>query len=503
MPSILGANSVTGDFITNSLRLSPSDNGFLERTTAGVADSNRRTFTFSWWTKISVGVEQHLYGFRVNANNASFFRFNANGQLRFANEDNDGTVHRVETNRKFRDTSAFYHIVLRVDTTQGTAANRVRIYVNGVEETSLATTDYPALNYQLEINQTDSFIIGSMRNTNGTTTGAIEGYLADVHFADGQSLAPTVFGETNDNGVWIPKNCKADITYGTRGFFLNFSEGNIGNSGEMAVGNIGADYSGKGNHFASGNVTTLDQTTDTPTNNFATMNPLDNFYSAHTMSEGNVKFVTNGSGDGPFQTATIGDLKQGKWYFEFKYTDPAHTGGGDAAGEFYGQIGICGSGLSVATDAAFSSFEHNFAYSSDNGRIKFNNTAGTVHGASISADGQIIGFLIDLDNNRVTTHLNGQYADGSGNHDESSPTAYVSVTAPASTPLGGYMIAFGENVGSSESGNQNTGTYEINFGNPSFAISSSNADADGHGNFEYAVPSGYFALCTKNLAEYG
>ena len=266
---ILPANSASsgGYEIDNSLRLSHSDNGFLERTTAGVADSNRRTFTFSWWTKISVGVEQHLYGFRVNANNASFFRFNDNGQLRFANEDNDGTVHRVETNRKFRDTSAFYHIVLRVDTTQGTAANRVRIYVNGVEETSLASTDYPALNYQLEINQTDSFIIGSMRNTNGTTTGPVEGYLADVHFADGQSLAPTVFGETNDNGVWIPKDCKADITYGTRGFYMQFKEtGTSQNSG-----GIGADTSGNDNHFAVTNLVALDVTTDTPTNNFATL----------------------------------------------------------------------------------------------------------------------------------------------------------------------------------------------------------------------------------------
>jgi len=191
-----GANTLsTGDFVTNSLRISPSDDGFLERTTSGVADSNRKTFTFSWWAKLSVGVEQHLYGFRVNADNMSYLRLNSDGQMRWANEDYQQSTLRVQTNRYFRDPSAWYHIVLRADTTQGTEANRIRFYINGVQETSMANTDYPSQNFDIEINEADAFIIGAMRNTNGTTTGQVDGYLSEVHFVDGQSYAPTVFGE--------------------------------------------------------------------------------------------------------------------------------------------------------------------------------------------------------------------------------------------------------------------------------------------------------------------
>jgi len=492
-----GASQLYPYEIDNSLRFNDGDSPKVSRSIS--SSGSARNATFSVWVKRGIlGTRQQIYSNKTadSAFDGMNMYFNASNDRLYI-DHHDGTNYKsLYANMQFRDVSAWYHIVHTIDTTTGTATNRLRLYVNGTEITSFATDQEPSQNADLAItNSTGDQSIGDdPRDSNDL----FDGYMAEYNFVDGTTLDPTYFGEFNNNGVWIPKKPNVS-SYGTNGFYLEFKQ--TGTSANSS--GIGADTSGNDNHMSVTNLAATDVTTDTPTNNFATMNPLDNYYSAHTMSEGNVKFVTNGSGDGPFQTATIGDLKTGKWYFEFKYTDPAHTGDGDAAGEFYGQIGICGSGLSVATDAAFSSFEHNFAYDSSNGRIKFNNTAGTVHGASISADGQIIGFLIDLDNNRVTTHLNGQYADGSGNHDESSPTAYVSVTAPASTPLGGYMIAFGENVGSSESGNQNTGTYEINFGNPSFAISSGNADANGYGNFEYAVPSGYYALCTKNLAEYG
>jgi hypothetical protein len=495
-PVIGGDGKPTGYEIENSLRFNQGDH-CLTQNFSGTESSNRKKWTFSVWFKRSNLITS-----------AALFTAGSSGQdemtIRLEQHkinwqeykvSNSTMIGELITNQLLRDVSAWYHLVCRWDSTDSTAGDRMKIFLNGVEITSFATDNNPSENYD---SMASNSVLHNVGRQSWNNASDFDGYMADVNFVEGLSLDASYFGETNNNGVWVPKKPNVS-SYGNNGFFLEFQQ--TGTSQNSS--GIGADTSGNDKHFAVSNLAATDVTVDTPTNNFATMNPLDNFYSAHTMSEGNVKFVTNGSGDGPFQTATIGDLKTGKWYFEFKYTDPAHTGGGDAAGEFYGQIGICGSGLSVATDAAFSSFEHNFAYDSSNGRIKFNNTAGTVHGASISADGQIIGFLIDLDNNRVTTHLNGQYADGSGNHDESSPTAYVSVTAPASTPLGGYMIAFGENVASSESGNQNTGTYEINFGNPAFAISSGNADANGYGNFEYAVPSGYYSLCTKNLAEYG
>ena len=493
MPSILGVNSVRDNYqIENSLRSEADDSPKLSKTVSTA--TNTTNLTVSLWYKLGELADMGFISKFADSNNRFHLRIMSDGSL-LAYNNVSGTNHYKTTTAKLRDFSAWYHIVFAYDTTDGTAADRLKIYLNGTRLTSFTNNTNPSENEALKIASDTSNPIKLLCSND--EDAYLSGCVSDLYYIDGQTKAPTDFGKTDINGVWIP--IKYGGTFGNNGFKMEFQQ--TGSSANAS--GIGADTSGNDHHLTVANLAATDVIVDTPTNNFATMNPLDNYYSAHTMSEGNVKFVTNGSGDGPFQTATIGDLKTGKWYFEFKYTDPAHTGGGDAAGEFYGQIGICGSGLSVATDAAFSSFEHNFAYDSSNGRIKFNNTAGTVHGASISADGQIIGFLIDLDNNRVTTHLNGQYADGSGNHDESNPTAYVSVTAPASTPLGGYMIAFGENVASSESGNQNTGTYEINFGNPSFAISSSNADANGYGNFEYAVPSGYYALCTKNLAEFG
>jgi len=487
-----GANSDSGAYqIDNSLRFHDSDNAYLSITPSSAG--NRRTFTYSGWIKTDVATasSKALLSCGSDSGSNDYIMFQSGDKLRFSfGTEGEGDV---ITNRLFRDPAAWYHIVFAVDTTQGTAANRVKLYVNGTQETDLATT-YPDQNYDTSFNNTEVQRIGARAYS---ATQYYEGYMSDVYLIDGQQLDASSFGETDDNGVWIPK--KYTGTYGTNGFKLEFKQtGTSANASGM-----GADTSGNGNHLTPTNLAAIDVTTDTPTNNFATMNPLDNYYSSFTFSEGNCKFVTHGSNIS-YNTATIGDLKKGKWYLEVKYTDPSHTGDGDAAGEFYGEIAVIGQKMAdTSTDLYPSSQQHNFAYSANNGRIKSNNTAGTVHGDSISADGQIIGFLIDLDNDRVTTHLNGQYADGSGNHDESSPTAYVSITDPASTPLGGYMIGFGESVSSSESGNQNTGTYEINFGNPSFSISSGNADANGYGNFEYAVPSGYYALCTKNLAEFG
>jgi len=478
MPLILPARTLSsGDFITNSLRISSSDDGFLIRTTSGVADSNRKTFTFSWWAKLTIGVEQHLYGFRVNAENSSFFRLNDDGQIRFANEDVGGVVHRVQTNRKLRDPSAWFHIVLRVDTTQSTAANRVRIYVNGVEETSLANTDYPAQNYDIEINQADVFTIGAHRNNDGSTTGQVDGYLSEVHFADGQSLAPTVFGETNDNGVWIPKDCKDDITYGTRGFYMQFKE--TGTSANSS--GIGADTSGNDNHFTPTNLVALDVTTDTPMNNFCTLNPLD-VYASRTgaLSEGNCKLTVNAS---QLHTA-VGTIAptSGKWYWEIELDS---TDGSNPSG-----LGITNLDEDDKSNMP-SKKTWGYGYMASTGN-KQNNGNNSSYGNTYTS-GDILGVAMDLDNGAVYFSKNGTFQ-ASGD-----PTSGASKTNAAFTfTTGGSYAPW---VADNTSG---VGfTWLTNFGNPPFSISSGNADANGYGNFEYAVPTGFFALCTKNLAEYG
>jgi len=508
-PVVGGTQDTTPYEISNSLRFNNDDSASMTIASLGSSSSNAKKWTVSFWAKLGPGLTAHRCVFSAGeASGGEYVQINFSDEDKlqiyssnqFGQADNTATV--LRTNALYRDVSAWYHVVYAIDFTDGTAGDRIKLYVNGSRVTSFElSNNIPAQNTdndRIGANNIDHFV-GKFVDS---SSEFFDGYLAEFHFIDGDAKASTDFGKTDDNGVWIPK--KYGGSHGNNGFYLQFKE--TGTSQNSS--GIGADTSGNDHHMAVTNLAALDVTVDTPTNNFATMNSLDNYHSGFTLSEGNCKFVTAGSSNA-YNTATIGDLKQGKWYLEVKYTDPSHTGGGDAAGEFYGAISAIGHKLSdgvsdtdTSTDLYATSYLHNFGYDINNGRIKNNNQAGTVHGAA-GVEGNIIGFLLDLDNNRVTTHLNGQYADGSGNHDESSPTAYVSITAPASTPLGGYMIGFDETVGSSESGNQNTGTYEINFGNPTFSISSGNADANGYGNFEYAVPSGYFSLCTKNLAEYG
>ena len=475
-----GANTLsTGDFVTNSLRISPSDDGFLERTTSGVADSNRRTWTFSWWAKLTVGVEQHLYGFRVNGDNMSYLRLNSDGQMRWANEDYSGTtgspnVLRVQTNRYFRDPSAWYHIVLRADTTQGTEANRIRFYINGVQETSMANTDYPSQNFDIEINEADAFIIGAMRNTNGTTTGQVDGYLSEVHFVDGQSYAPTVFGEYNDNGVWIPKDCKDDITYGTRGFYMQFKEtGTSANSSGM-----GADTSGNDNHFTPNNLVAADITTDTPQNNFCTMNPL-NSYSGITFSEGNLQTNLGGSNH-RWGTSTF-FVANGKWYFECKLLSDSNYNSGP---------GVIAYGIDdpITTEGggAGSKAEGWIYLSTNAGDLQH---GGTQYGtANAATTNDILMVAFDADAGKIWIGKGGSWNDGdpaagSGAVREDLGDASSGLFSPG---VSGYA----ENL-------------SFNFGNPAYANSSSVADANGYGAFEYAPPSGFYALCTKNLAKYG
>jgi hypothetical protein len=496
-----GANTLDGAYtIDNSLRFNDDDSPSLNKT---FGSGNRKTFTFSTWVKRAniTNSNTGLFAGATDSNNRFAIMF-VSDNLYIQDRASGSNTFVLHSNNVFRDPSAWYHIVVAIDTTQGTEANRVKAYVNNTQITSFSSASYPSQNLDLQGNNNVFHVVGARTSDGSSGTNFLDGYMSDTYFVDGSAEAPTKFGETNDNGVWIPK--RASVTFGTNGFKLEFKQTGTGTA---SASTIGADTSGEDNHLTSTNLAAIDITTDTPTNNFCTMNPLDNYHSGFTLSEGNCKFLTAGSANA-YNTATIGDLKQGKWYLEVKYTDPSSTGSGGSL-QYYGAISAIGHKLSdgvsdtdTSTDLYATSYLHNFGYDANNGRIKNNNTAGTVHGA-VAVEGDIIGFLLDLDNNRVTTHKNGSYADGSGNHDESSPTAYVSITAPASTPLGGYFIGFDETVGSTEGSNQNTGTYEINFGNPTFSISSGNADGNGYGNFEYAVPSGYYSLCTKNLAEYG
>jgi hypothetical protein len=257
MPLILGANSITGGYeVDNSLRFNDGSSDYLSKTLG--APTNNKKWTWSSWLKRStISNDQHTFFSAGTDYNMLQFATADTIQIEFDDSDN----YRVRTNRLFRDVSAWYHIVVAVDTTQSTASNRMKFYVNGVQETSFSTANYPPQNYDTPINSATEHNIGR-RITD--TSKFYDGYMSEVVFVDGQQLTPTDFGEFDeDSGIWKPIDVSG-LTFGNNGFYLPFE-----NSAAL-----GQDDSGNGNNFTVNNLTSIDQTTDTPTNNYATLNPL-------------------------------------------------------------------------------------------------------------------------------------------------------------------------------------------------------------------------------------
>jgi hypothetical protein len=460
MPLIIPANSITGGYeVDNSLRFNDGSSDYLNRTPGSA--SNRKTWTFSAWIKRStISTAQRIFsqGDHTSGDPMTFLAFKSDDTLQF-NRYVSGATELV-TNRKFRDVSAWYHIVFRCDTTNGTAGDRFRLYINGVEETSFATDNNPSLNADTEVNNTQKLELGSV----GATTQNFDGYMAEVVLIDGTALDPTSFGEFDeDTGIWKPISVSG-LTFGTNGFYLDFENS----------GSLGADVSGNGNNFTVNNLTAVDQSTDTCTNNFATMNPLAITNAGNTFSEGNLKITTT-SGASSYNQATIG-VSTGKWFWEVKYVSDT-----DGSGN-YARIGIAD--IDPPDTGGLGETE-GIAYEAINGKYKIRGSA-TTYGDTY-APGDIIGVALNLDDNELIFYKNGT-AQNSG----------TAIDISSYTPKTGFWHpAFNYDDGS------NSGVFEINFGSPSFAISSGNSDGNGYGNFEYAVPSGYYALNTKNLSEFG
>ena len=474
---ILPANSATGGYeIDNSLRFNEDDSAYLSKTFG--SEGSKRTMTFSFWIKRGeFGDERYfLYSAGADANNRDAIA-TMDESLDIIFQRNDTTYYRLRTNRLFRDPSAWYHIVVAIDTTDGTSSNRIKLYVNGVQESSFATSDYPTQNLDLYFNDDIAQTIGRYSQSDSDHW---DGHIADFYFIDGTQYAASNFGETDDNGVWIPKEFAG--TFGSNGYFLEFQQ--TGTSANAS--GKGADTSGNGNHWDDNGMTAEDITTDTPTNNFMTMNPLFT-NSRGAFAEGNLKVTTNVQGSVPYGQVEFGNfaVNKGKWYYEAKVTS-------------VGSGGSLGLGWNERAESGGYTNGHNNGGSA--GNVRYNSGGvlgiGSSHSQSTGVDSftdnDIIGFALDLDNNKVYAYKNGNPQDDpTPDPDDNDGRAIVSAYNNYWTP---WM---------SKDDTTNNATVEFNFGNPSFSISSGNADGNGYGNFEYAVPSGYYSLCTKNLAEYG
>jgi hypothetical protein len=466
MSLIIPANSLSGGYaVDNSCRFNDGSSDTLSKT-FGSASSSNTTFTVSAWVKrAKLSANQDVVSAFQSSSGlqTDLIRFGSADDLEFyAHTTNASGNADIQTNRLFRDVGAWYHIVLALDTTQATASNRVKIYVNGVQETSFSTENY--------MNQNGTIIWGLGSGTEHTigavgTSNYFGGYVAEVCYIDGSQLDPTSFGEFDeDSGIWKPISVSG-LTFGTNGFYLDFEDSAA----------LGDDVSGNGNDFTVNNLTAIDQTTDTPTNNFATMNPLGNFYPASTFSEGNLKMVTSsGSPSWSFNLATIG-VSTGKWYWEIKSVS--------------GSSIMLGISSLFSTSASDQLGESNNQYSyNDSGLIRNNGSTLATYSSYTTND--IIGIALDATNNKFYVSNNGTFQNSA---DPSAGTGGISISQ-TSSGTGFWFPAGGD-------GNTPSITLDFNFGNPTFTISSGNTDGNGYGNFEYAPPSGYLSLCTANLSE--
>jgi hypothetical protein len=438
--------SVSGGYqISRSLRFNKDDSAYLNRSAASI--TNRNIWTWSAWVKRTnlSDFQYNLFGATYDANSYDEFRFNTSDKFRFFIVGGGAVTLDLITTQVFRDTSAWYHIIVAVDTTQATASNRAKIYVNGSQVTAFDTATYPSQNYGPVINF-------SPQNIGSSPSGfKLNAYMTEINFIDGTALTPSSFGETNaQTGVWQPKAYSG--SYGTNGFYLNFSD----NSNTTAA-TLGKDYSGNGNNWTPNNFSVTagagnDSLVDSPTSygtdtgvggtvrgNYCTWNPLSTGGGV-VLSNGNLTFSKTSS-------TCIGAgtifVSSGKWYAEYTCTSSVNM---------VGVIRDTDSPRSMDY-VGFSANSYGYYYNGN----KFNNNINAGYGSSYTTN-DVIGIALDMDAGTIAFYKNGT----------SQGTAYSGLS-------GNFTVASGDNV--SVSGELNTGQRP----------------------FAYTAPSGFKALCTQNL----
>ena len=408
-----------------------------------------------------------------DSNDYGIIQFDSNDRIEFMTVTNGTHTQKLITNRKFRDTSAWYHFVFSSDTDNSTADNRLRIYVNGVEETSYNTRDNGSqgdTNYMFQTSATNKHRL--FASAGGSAN--LDAIVTHIHIVPNAQLAPTVFGETDStSGIWKPKTSPS-VTYTAQGVFLKFENS----------GNIGLDSSGNTNNMtASGTIT---QNVDTPSNVYTTWN---NLSKRETATNGALQIHPAGDASYSYSVSTLG-ASQGKWYFEFK----SNAGNGRAL------IGMVKSDYApeqIIDNEEPGANAHSFAYRQNQGDIQLNNSTSS-YGTQVTwtVDGGILMMAVDLDNNKVWYGVDGTWQN-SGDPSNGTNGFDWSAVRTADEP---YLCLVGDDSSSAY------GNTQANFGSGFFgttAVASANADANGHGIFEYTVPTGFYTLNTKNIKEFG
>ena len=482
MPSILGANTLSSGFdVANSLRFNNDDSAYLNKTPSG--DGSRVKWTWSGWVKRCSFGHQPIFSTPGNDSNIyDEFYFNDSNKIQYSAVVS-GTQYALRTARTFKDPTAWYHIVLIVDSNNGTASDRMQLWINGVrtaEADMEDTTFKDAQNYNTATNKASYVTYIGRVSTN--TAAYFDGYMAEVVFQNDNADSPVdKFGEFDEDSpsIWKPIDVSG-LTLGTNGFYLDFEDSS----------DLGNDAAGS-NNWTANNVAATSQMIDTPTNNHPTMNFLNvPTSSGPTFSEGNLSSVSTNANFGG--SSTIG-MTTGKWYCEAKCVTDA---------TIRNAIGITGETGELARDnnapTSSSSDQSSIGYLAENGN--FYNPAAGNQGSSYGdsyANDDIIGIAMDLDNMKLYFSKNGTFQNSGDPTTGATGTGAIDITvAVADTIDGAYFVCQG-------SAGASTSRFDWNFGSPPYAVSSGNSDGNGHGNFEYSVPSGYLAWCTKNLGSDG
>ena len=449
-------------------------NTFITRTPSSTTDTQRKQFTISMWVKRSSlgtgGGHQEVVS--AYSTDQFGFRFDGNNKLDIFEYSVSGNTYplRLTTNRLFRDVNAWYHIVLQVDTPNATSSNRAKLYINGVQETSFATANYPSQDLTLTWNKNGLHQIASKAwGNSGNGENFFDGLISHFHNIAGTAYDASAFGETDaTTGEWKIKTSPS-VTYGTNGFFILKDSGSV------------TDQSGNSNNFtvAGG---TLTNTEDSPSNVFATLNAIQESPANNSLSNGNTTSTNDGSASGhKLRVATLG-ASSGKYYAEFKLPN---------GGSNYAWCGIISYDDFNNPDTYMGSSQNSISYGSGGTVIRNDSTLSSQGEFSAIGSSTILQVAVDLDNNYIYFGIDGTYVN-SGN-----PTSGGSGT-------GGYSINFsaGKTYTFGVSGNNTGATWNCNFGNGYFgttAVSSAGTNASGIGIFEYDVPTGFTALSTKGL----
>jgi len=433
---------------------------------------NRQKFTLSMWFKRGIvpagnqaGTERTLFNAYQDSSNQDQIWLQSNGTINYVRNN----ANAVTPSQVLRDPAAWYHVVFAGDTTQGSNADRLKVYINGTQapigqqDTITQGSNFGAIN---------NAQLSTFGRRNGSNDWYFDGSMANVEMVDGQQYGPEYFGSTDTaTGIWKPGGSSAISDYGTNGYKL-----------KMDTTSPGADTSGKGNTFTASGTPTLLQ--GSPSNNWCTLNPLAVFLntSGHTYSNGNNTVATNGSGNDSNPSSTTLGITTGKWYWETKFVSLA-------SGTAYALTGIMAKAPTTAGNY-LGGYDDTYGYGGWNGTV-YNNggSTGNTSGLATYTTGDILSIALDADNNRLYYYKNGAI--------QNSGTGIV-IPDTADTEFGAWFPAVGDWGNTSH-------VWSCNFGEGFFGTTAAGTEADdnGQGLFAYDVPAGYYALNTKNLEAYG